>query len=63
MCEVYDDERHEDSKPEVGKKLNRPALITLQNMKPGFNQTTKEKERKLKAILDKNGDAEHQSYD
>ena len=37
VCEVYDDERHSDDKPAVGKKLNKPAIITLKNMKPGVN--------------------------
>ena len=32
-------------------------------MKPGLNQTGEEKERKLKTILEKNGDAEHLYYD
>ena len=27
--EVYDDERHQNSKPLPGSKLNKPAIITL----------------------------------
>ena len=35
-AEVYDDERHvaANAKPPVGQKLNKPALITLRNIKP-----------------------------
>jgi len=62
-CEVYDDERHKETKPIVGHKLNRPAIITLNKMHPRENQTTTQKEKKLKEILDRNGDAEHLSYD
>ena len=32
--EVYDKERHGEAYPEVGQKLNRPATITLNNIKP-----------------------------
>jgi hypothetical protein len=32
-------------------------------MKPGFNQTAAEKERKLKTLLEKTEDAEHLFYD
>lgn len=28
-AEVYDDERHKMTKPSVGLKLNKPAIITL----------------------------------
>jgi hypothetical protein len=35
----------------------------LKNMRPSANQTPIEKEKRLKAILDRNGDAEHLSYD
>ena len=40
--EVYDDSRH--NKPEVGKKLNKPAIITFYriNLKPGETQISKE---------------------
>ena len=63
VCEVYDDERHKDIKPAVGQKLNKPAIITLLNMKPNVNQTPSEKEKRLRSILERNGDAEHLSYD
>jgi nuclear pore complex protein Nup98-Nup96 len=59
--EVYDDERHVD-KPAVGQKLNKPAIITLKNIKCKDNQTIQRKEDLLKKRLIKD-DAEHLSYD
>jgi hypothetical protein len=35
--EVYDDERHKNTKPIVGEKLNKPAVITLYNILPKVN--------------------------
>ena len=32
ICDVYEGEKHQKTKPAVGEKLNRPALITLYNM-------------------------------
>ena len=50
--EVYEDEgKHKDSKPEVGKKLNHQAVITLNNIKPKKNQTSSEKEESLKTQI------------
>lgn len=63
VCDVYEGEKHEKTKPAVGEKLNRPALITLYNMKPINNQTPIEKERRLKSLLEKADGAQHLSYD
>ena len=66
MAEVYDDERHigEIAKPPVGQKLNKPAVIKLNNMKPRANQTVAAKEQALKRALAKDPDgAQHISYD
>jgi hypothetical protein len=38
-CEVYDDERHKVTKPSVGQKLNKQAIITLKGIKPKVGQT------------------------
>ena len=43
-AEVYDDDRHKMSKPPVGHKLNKPANITLFNIKPRANQSAEKKE-------------------
>lgn len=43
-AEVYDDERHIHSKPAVGQKLNKTAIITLNNFKPKKSQTATHKE-------------------
>lgn len=52
LAEVYDDEgKHLHSKPQRGEKLNKPAIIELNNMKPRPNQTIQQKEAKLKASL------------
>lgn len=32
--EVYDEVRHKECYPERGTKLNQPAIITLNNIKP-----------------------------
>ena len=68
--EVYDDEKHRFSKPRVGEKLNRPALITIRNMKPNQkkNQTAAAKEQALIQALKKAdpndpAPAEHIGYD
>ena len=61
--EVYDDVRHAQSKPAVGYKLNKPALITLNNIRPLHNQSAVQKESKLRNSLLKRGDSEHLSYD
>ena len=68
--EVYDDEKHRFTKPRVGQKLNRPALITIKNMKPNQkkNQTAAQKEQALIQALKKAdpndpAPAEHIGYD
>jgi len=38
-AEVYDNERHIHSKPAVGQKLNKTAIITLNNFKYWPSQT------------------------
>ena len=48
QVEVYDDERHATTKPTVGKKLNKPAIITLNNVRPKANQSASVKEALLK---------------
>jgi nuclear pore complex protein Nup98-Nup96 len=60
--EVYNEERHKDCYPKVGEKLNRPAIITLKNIKPKDGQTGTDKELKLRSIMEKGG-GEHISYD
>ena len=62
QVEVYDDERHAATKPTVGKKLNKPAIITLNNVRPKANQSAAVKEALLKQKIEENG-AEHLSYD
>mmetsp|Transcript_24608 Transcript_24608/g.29686 ORF Transcript_24608/g.29686 Transcript_24608/m.29686 type:complete len:1099 (+) Transcript_24608:250-3546(+) len=63
---VYDDVQ-DDSKPSVGEKLNRPAVITLENIHPkvgpGAAKEVVEKfTKKLKNASSKMG-AEHLGYD
>ena len=63
-AEVYnDDEQHKNTKPKVGQKLNNPAIIKLNNIKPRKNQTSSAKEEILKTGIEKSGEAEHLSYD
>lgn len=57
MVEVYDDERHMNSKPAVGFKLNKPAIITLFNIKPKAGLSSAEKEESLRIVLKNNGDS------
>ena len=54
--------RHKDCYPEVGKKLNKPAIITLNGIKPRAGQSGVEKERKLQEKINQEG-GEHISYD
>ena len=54
MVEVYDDERHMNSKPTVGFKLNKPAIITLFNIKPREGLSSVQKEQSLKNVLENN---------
>lgn len=44
-AEVYDD--NEKDKPSQGEKLNRPAIITLNNIEKQRNQTIDEREKQL----------------
>lgn len=60
--EVYDEIRHKETYPKVGEKLNRPAIITLYNIKPKKDQTGVEKEINLRNLIEKGG-GEHISYD
>lgn len=62
LAEVYDDERHGSSKPAVGSKLNKPAIITLMNIKPKAGQNTVDKENRLRKNIEM-GDGEHIKYD
>lgn len=62
-AEVYDDERHKMTKPSVGLKLNKPAIITLRNIKPKAGQGATEKEQSLRRTLEACGDSQHLYYD
>lgn len=59
--EVYDDTRH--NKPEVGKKLNKPATIVLNNVKPRRNKSASAFEESLIKQLNSQDGAEHLFYD
>jgi len=60
--EVYDETRHGLNYPAVGQKLNRPATIILNNIRPKRGQSGSEKEEQLRRCLKERG-AEHLSYD
>ena len=45
--EVYDDERHQNIKPKVGFKLNKPAIITLNRIELGNKSKYKNTEDKI----------------
>ena len=60
--EVYDDERHGSTKPTVGQKLNKEAIITLTGIKLKPGQSATQKEKILKRGIEQN-DGEHLSYD
>jgi hypothetical protein len=62
-AEVYDDVRHKATKPAVGLKLNKPAIITLQNIKPRPGQSASEKEQNLRRMHESSGDSQHLYYD
>lgn len=62
-AEVYDDDRHKTTKPAVGLKLNKPAIITLQNIKPKPGQSAAEKEQNLRRMHESSGDSQHLYYD
>ena len=50
-CEVYpenEDIPKPTMNPEIGQKLNKPAIVRLNNVRPKEKQTTKEKEAKLR---------------
>jgi nuclear pore complex protein Nup98-Nup96 len=63
QVEVYNEERHKDCYPKRGEKLNMPAFITLNDVRPKKDQTGIDKELSLKKSLEQQDGCEHLSYD
>ena len=63
--EVYDDNRHKNTKPARGQKLNKPAIIVINNVKPKRGVDPAKKEQSLRAQLEQvpEDGAQFLSYD
>lgn len=57
--EVYEDE---SEKPDLGRKLNQPALLTFFDVQPRKSESVEDCKARLKAMIENNG-GEFISYD